>query len=57
MNWAGSYTQVFNIDPVGFGCGSLTFCANLGSAFGDETFNGVGLSYLLELNGFTWDVN
>jgi hypothetical protein len=54
--WAGNYTQVFNIDPVGFGCGSLNFCANLGSAFGDETFNGIGLSYLLELDGFTWNV-
>ena len=54
--WAGNYTQVFNIDPVGFDCGSLNFCANLGSAFGGETFNGYGLSYLLELNGFTWDV-
>jgi hypothetical protein len=54
--WAGNYTQVFNIDPSAFACGSLTFCANLGSAFGDETFNGSGLSYLLVLNGFTWNV-
>lgn len=56
VTWAGNYTQVFNIDPIGMGCGGLTFCANLGPAFGDETFNGAGLSYLLELNGFTWDV-
>ncbi len=55
--WAGAYTQVFNIDPSGVGCGSLTFCANLGPAFGDETFNGAGLSYLLQLDGFTWSVN
>jgi hypothetical protein len=54
--WAGAYTQVFNIDPTGMDCGSLTFCANLGPAFGDETINGFGLSYLLELNGFTWTV-
>jgi hypothetical protein len=54
--WAGAYTQVFNIDPTGMGCGSLNFCANLGPAFGTETFNGFGLSYLLELNGFTWSV-
>jgi hypothetical protein len=59
--WAGNYTQVFNIDPrggpiPGF-CGSLNFCANLGPAFGAETFNGHGLSYLLELNGFTWNVS
>ena len=56
VNWAGDYTLVFNIDPSGFECGSLTFCANLGPAFGTETFNGSGLSYLLELNGFTWNV-
>ena len=55
--WAGSYTQVFNIDPVGMFCGNLTFCADLGPAFGNETFNGGGLSYLLELNGFTWTVS
>jgi hypothetical protein len=55
--WAGNYTQVFNIDPVGFFCGNLTFCANLGPAFGNETNNGGGLSYLLELNGFTWSVS
>jgi hypothetical protein len=54
--WAGNYTQVFNIDPTGMDCGNLTFCANLGPAFGDETFNGSGLSFLLELNGFTWSV-
>jgi hypothetical protein len=54
--WAGNYTQVYNLDPNDFGCGALTFCANLGPAFGDETFNGAGLSYLLELNGFTWFV-
>lgn len=52
--WAGNYTQLFNIDPRGgFDCGTLTFCAN---AVGGMTFNGVGLSYLLELNGFTWNV-
>ena len=60
--WTGSYTQVFNIDPRGIrpgegSCGTLTFCANLGPAFGFNTFNGSGLSYLLELNGFTWNVN
>jgi hypothetical protein len=55
--WAGTYTQVFNINPTsgGFGCAGLTFCANLGPAFGNETFNGSGLSYLLELDGFTWN--
>jgi hypothetical protein len=46
---------VYNISPTGFGCAGLTFCANLGPAFGSETFNGSGLSYLLELNGFTWN--
>ena len=58
--WAGRYTQVFNIDPTGAPgsfCGSLNFCANLGPAFGDETFNGSGLSYLLELDGFSWNVH
>jgi hypothetical protein len=45
--WAGTYTQVFNINPNGFGCTGLDFCANLGPAFGSETFNGSGLSYLL----------
>jgi hypothetical protein len=53
--WAGTYTQVYNINPDGFGCGGVDFCANLGPAFGDETFNGSGLSFLLELNGFTWN--
>lgn len=48
---------MFNIDPVGMFCGNLTFCADLGPAFGNETFNGGGLSYLLELNGFTWTVS
>ena len=55
--WAGNYTQVFNIDPVGMFCGNLTFCANLGPAFGNMTNNGFGLSYLLELNGITWTVS
>jgi hypothetical protein len=56
VEWAGTYTQVFNIDPAagpdGF-CNTLTFCANLGAAFGGETFNGSGLSYVLYLDGFT----
>jgi hypothetical protein len=57
VEWAGTYTQVYNIDPnagpEGF-CGSLNFCANLGPQFGNETFNGSGLSYLLYLNAFTF---
>jgi hypothetical protein len=57
VEWAGTYTQVYNIDPgagpEGF-CGSLNFCANLGPQYGSETFNGSGLSYLLYLNGFTF---
>lgn len=58
VNWAGNYTQVYNINPGGImGCAGLTFCANLGPAFGTETFNGGGLSFLLELNGFTWNVS
>lgn len=57
VNWAGNYTQVYNINPSGMGCTGLTFCANLGPAFGTETFNGAGLSFLLELNGFTWNVS
>jgi hypothetical protein len=57
VEWLGNYTQVFNIDPAGGPdgfCGTMKFCANLGSAFGSETFNGFGLSFLLELNGFTF---
>jgi hypothetical protein len=51
------YTQVYNIDPAASSldsfCGSLNFCANLGPSYGAETFNSEGLSFLLELNGFT----
>jgi len=57
VSWAGTYTQVWNIDPAGnlfSACGSLNFCANLGDAFGDVEG---GLWYLLELNGFTWNVH
>ena len=54
IEWAGTYTQVYNIDPLGFNCGSLNFCADLGPNYGSETFNGAGLSYLLYLNGFTF---
>jgi hypothetical protein len=57
VEWSGTYIQVYNIDPgsgpEGF-CGSLNFCANLGPHFGGETFNGSGLAFLLELNGFTF---
>jgi hypothetical protein len=56
VDWAETYTQVYNITPTGFGCDGLTFCANLGPAFGNQTFNGFGLAFLLELNGFTWSV-
>jgi len=59
VEWAGIYTQVMNINGGSLsaqGCAGIDFCANLGSAFGDNTFNGGGLSYLLELNGFTWFV-
>jgi hypothetical protein len=56
VEWAGTYVQVFNISPTNFGCSGVDFCANLGPTFGSETFNGGGLSYLLELNGFTWFV-
>lgn len=57
--WAGTYIQVMNINPGGSlpaGCTGINFCANLGASFGSETFNGSGLSYLLELNAFTWYV-
>jgi hypothetical protein len=50
VSWAGPYTQVYNLNPVGFGCGNLTFCSNLGPQFGSETFNGSGLAFVLELN-------
>jgi hypothetical protein len=57
VEWAGNFTQVFNIDPNASGCGTLNFCANLGPAFGTETSHGGGLSYLLELDAFTWTVS
>jgi hypothetical protein len=53
VEWAGTYTEVDNID--GTYCGTLNFCANLGSNYGWETFNGSGLAYLLFLNGFTFN--
>jgi hypothetical protein len=56
VEWAGNFTQVYNIDPDAFGCGSMNFCANL-SAPDAETFNGSGLSYLLELQGFSWTIS
>jgi hypothetical protein len=59
VEWAGTYTQVYNINPAASSldsfCGSLNFCANLGPNYGAETFNSEGLSFLLELNGFTFD--
>jgi hypothetical protein len=57
VDWAGTYTQVYNISVTGIGCEGLTFCANLGPAFGYDTFNTKGLAYLLELNGFGWAVH
>jgi hypothetical protein len=54
VEWAGVYTQLYNIGGTdGDYCGNLNFCANLGPAYGFETFNGSGLGYLLELDGFT----
>jgi hypothetical protein len=58
VEWAGTYTQAYNIDPAGGPeafCGNLNFCANLGPNFGNETFNGGGLAFLLELDGFTFN--
>lgn len=49
VSWAGTFTQVYNINPTGFGCAGLGLCANF-TNFGSETFNGFGLSFVLELN-------